>query len=119
MAKKVNPTAAHRLLVSQGMVQNFLRAKKKAKLHKKKWAEKKVDQPIIDHTFWKADAQPILIHSHPHLGGESYGTIVPVFGDKLRQQLWQCHPATPKNPAEAQLHWQLKNLLRQVWIFKK
>ena len=51
MAKRVNPTAAHRLLVSQGMVQNFLRPKKKAKLHDFFFGAKKVDQPIIDHTF--------------------------------------------------------------------
>jgi len=48
MAKRTNPTAAHRLLVSQGMVQNFLRAKKKkAKLHDFFLGGKKLTSPLL------------------------------------------------------------------------
>lgn len=103
MAKRVNPTAAHRLLVSQGMVQNFLRPKKKAKLHDFFLGEKKLTSPLLTTLSEKQMCNrfsSIFIHIWV---GNHMEPLWSGFGDKLRQQLWQCHPATPKNPAEAQL----------------
>jgi hypothetical protein len=67
------------------------------------WGEKKLTSPLLTTLSEKQMCNrfsSIFIHIWV---GNHMEPLWSGFGDKLRQQLWQCHPATPKNPAEAQL----------------